>query len=202
MRLPGTLSASTLGDLLGSLHRAGLSGTLELREKKGPKAGALHRIHLLGGLVAAVELDAVGDETDPAEPACAERDHVLRSMEILYALPDARLSFHVARRRRDSARPLPPQDFLHGRPRHRDVRNDGADETRAKVAEGKRARALATLGLAENASVTEAHRAFRLLALRLHPDHQSGLSEAEKKGKTSRFMSVLSAYQELLAKTG
>ena len=136
MQLPGTLSASTLGDLLGSLRRAGLSGTLELREKKGPKAGALHRIHLLGGLVAAVDLDATGDATEPADPACAERDHVLRSMEIPHALPDARSSFHVARRRRDSARPLPPQDFLHGRPRHRDA-GSSADDTRERIAESK-----------------------------------------------------------------
>jgi hypothetical protein len=32
MHLPGRLSSSTLGDLLGSLHRERISGVVELRE--------------------------------------------------------------------------------------------------------------------------------------------------------------------------
>jgi len=53
MNLPGRLKATTLGDLLGTLHRAEATGTLELAEP----SGRTHRVHLSKGLVAAVELD-------------------------------------------------------------------------------------------------------------------------------------------------
>jgi DnaJ-domain-containing protein 1 len=53
MQLPGRLKATTLGDLLGALHRAASTGTLELTEPNG----RVHRVHLSSGLVTAVELD-------------------------------------------------------------------------------------------------------------------------------------------------
>ncbi len=53
MHLPGRLKATTLGDLLGSLHRGEASGTLELVEP----SGRIHRVHLSSGLVTAVEVD-------------------------------------------------------------------------------------------------------------------------------------------------
>lgn len=53
MQLPGRLRATTLGDLLGVLHRGGASGTLELVES----SGRAHRVHLAQGLVTAVEVD-------------------------------------------------------------------------------------------------------------------------------------------------
>lgn len=53
MQLPGRLKATTLGDLLGALHRERSTGTLELTEQ----SGRMHRIHLASGLVTAVELD-------------------------------------------------------------------------------------------------------------------------------------------------
>lgn len=53
MQLPGRLKATTLGDLLGSLHRGRVSGTLELAEP----SGRVHRVHLADGLVTAVEVD-------------------------------------------------------------------------------------------------------------------------------------------------
>lgn len=53
MQLPGRLKATTLGDLLGTLHRHHASGTLEL----GESSGRVHRVHLSAGLVTAVELD-------------------------------------------------------------------------------------------------------------------------------------------------
>lgn len=55
MKLPGRLRSTTLGDLLGILHRARLSGVLELREIRGIRAGVLHRVHLVGGNVSLVE---------------------------------------------------------------------------------------------------------------------------------------------------
>ena len=53
MQLPGRLKATTLGDLLGALHRSGSTGTLELAEP----SGRVHRVHLTTGLVTAAELD-------------------------------------------------------------------------------------------------------------------------------------------------
>jgi DnaJ-domain-containing protein 1 len=51
MQLPGRLSATTLGDLLGVLHRQRTTGQLELCDA----AGRHHRIELWAGLVHAVE---------------------------------------------------------------------------------------------------------------------------------------------------
>ncbi len=59
MQLPGRLSASTLGDLLGALHRERTSGRLELTELRTFRGlsvpGNTHRIHLASGLVTTVE---------------------------------------------------------------------------------------------------------------------------------------------------
>jgi hypothetical protein len=59
MRLPSRLAASTLGDLLGALHRSRTTGLLELSEVPGAidraVPGRRHRIHLFCGLVAGVE---------------------------------------------------------------------------------------------------------------------------------------------------
>lgn len=55
MRLPGRLSATTLGDLLGLLHRDRASGVLELIELQDPTRGRAHRVHFSQGLVSRVE---------------------------------------------------------------------------------------------------------------------------------------------------
>jgi hypothetical protein len=57
MNLPGRLSLATLGDLLGTLHRAEASGVLELVEGKGACAGRSHRVFLARGLVDGVETE-------------------------------------------------------------------------------------------------------------------------------------------------
>jgi len=57
MQLPGNLRSTTLGDLLGALHRSGCSGTLELVEDQGAAAGRQHRVHLAQGLVERVETE-------------------------------------------------------------------------------------------------------------------------------------------------
>src|SRR5690242_15546273 len=53
MHLPGRLRSTTLGDLLGVLHRGLANGTLEIAED----GGRTHRVHLTGGLVVAVDVD-------------------------------------------------------------------------------------------------------------------------------------------------
>ncbi|HEY5241974.1 MAG TPA: DnaJ domain-containing protein [Polyangiaceae bacterium] len=99
MHLPGRLKTTTLGDLLGALHRESSTGTLELVEDRG----RAHRVHLALGRVVAVELDG-------AAPSLAEilrRDHaadddVLRR-SLLRAMTSRRLhgevlvdEFHLA----------------------------------------------------------------------------------------------------------
>jgi hypothetical protein len=91
MDLPGRLRATTLGDLLGSLHRARATGTLELCEDRG----RVHRVYVAEGLVAAVELDG-------ATPSLAEilrrdgaaDDDVLRR-SLLRAMASQRLHGEV-----------------------------------------------------------------------------------------------------------
>jgi hypothetical protein len=51
MQLPGRLRLTTLGDLLGALHRACASGTLELVEVEGVRAGRSHRVFFESGLI-------------------------------------------------------------------------------------------------------------------------------------------------------
>ena len=53
MQLPGRLSSTTLGDLLGALFREQAKGALEIVER----TGRVHRVFLDAGRVTAVELD-------------------------------------------------------------------------------------------------------------------------------------------------
>ena len=55
MQLPGRLRLTTLGDLLGELHRACASGVLELVEVEGARSGRSHRVYFDAGLVEDVD---------------------------------------------------------------------------------------------------------------------------------------------------
>jgi len=55
MQLPGRLRLTTLGDLLGELHRACASGVLELVEVDGARSGRSHRVYFDSGLVEDVD---------------------------------------------------------------------------------------------------------------------------------------------------
>lgn len=55
MKLSGSLERTTLGDLLGALHRDRADGVLELTERNGVTAGRSHRVRVVRGLVQAVE---------------------------------------------------------------------------------------------------------------------------------------------------
>jgi|SRR6478609_3182590 len=59
MQLPGRLRLTTLGDLLGALHRACASGTLELVETEGARAGRSHRVFFEAGLIDDVDTSFV-----------------------------------------------------------------------------------------------------------------------------------------------
>ena len=53
MNLPGRLRLTTLGDLLGALHRSGASGVLELGEDRG----VTHRVYWTDGHITQVDTD-------------------------------------------------------------------------------------------------------------------------------------------------
>jgi DnaJ-domain-containing protein 1 len=99
MQLPGRLKATTLGDLLGSLHRGLVTGTLELVES----SGRTHRIFVARGCVTAVDVDRASPslgELLRAEDAVD--DDVLRR-SLLRAMASRRLhgevlvrDFHLA----------------------------------------------------------------------------------------------------------
>jgi hypothetical protein len=54
MKLPGRLTATTLGDVFGVLYRERATGTLELIEERGVSAGRSHTVEFEGGLLASV----------------------------------------------------------------------------------------------------------------------------------------------------
>jgi len=99
MQLPGRLKSTTLGDLLGALHRGLVTGTLELVES----CGRTHRVFLAAGRVTAVEVDRASPslgEILRAEDAVD--DDVLRR-SLLRAIASRRLhgevlvrDFHLA----------------------------------------------------------------------------------------------------------
>lgn len=91
MQLPGRLAATTLGDLLGALHRAGARGSLEIVER----AGRTHRVFLADGLVTAVELDRASPTlAEVLRREAALDDEVLRR-SLLRALAQQRLHGEV-----------------------------------------------------------------------------------------------------------
>jgi hypothetical protein len=53
MNLPGRLRLTTLGDVLGALHRSGASGILELGEDRG----VTHRVYWTAGMITQVDTD-------------------------------------------------------------------------------------------------------------------------------------------------
>jgi len=206
MHLPGRLSASTLGDLLGALHREGVTGLLELSEVRGPRGGGvpgrLHHIHLRGGLVVAV---------DTALPGAGLRGR----LDAVFSLEEATVAFRTARPLSHAERvhPLAPSEFLHGRPRARDrgrptgsgprVRErDDTPPPRSGVraaADEARDRALSLLGLGSDAGDGEVRRAFRRLASALHPDRLGAAPPEERRRMVARFAELSAAYHLLVA---
>lgn len=204
MQLPGRLSASTLGDLLGALHRERVTGLLELSEIRGPRGrsvpGRVHRIHLRGGLVAAIESSLGAD--------------LRERLEALYAVEEATLAFRTARPLAVEGPPmlLLPRDFLHGRPRARDRGRAGAtppnrphEETPPPrsgvrpVAEDARDRARKLLGIAPGAPLGDVRRAFRRMAGALHPDRLGALAPDEQRRRAAQFAELSAAYHVLVA---
>jgi len=92
MNLPGRLNASTLGDLLGALHRAQASGVLELVEPAGATGGRRHRLHFDAGLVTDVDSPRSGGRIGEilAENGAVGRDALAHLTRLLVLAPGRR----------------------------------------------------------------------------------------------------------------
>jgi DnaJ-domain-containing protein 1 len=226
MVLPGRLSATTLGDLLGTLYRARASGALELTEPRG----RLHQVFVRQGLVYAVGYDGASPELGQfLRRNCAADDDTLRRA-LLRAMSSRRLHGEVLMRdfRVDAklvAEALRAQllDRLTRVERLGDATVTfrlratlprGADPEEAlgtceflhgrkRAREGAvdpiREQAMVVLGLPARASLEDARRAYRQLVRELHPDLIQGLSDHERVHLGKRMREVNEAYQSLSA---
>ena len=91
MQLPGRLKATTLGDVLGALHRGRAGGTLELVES----SGRAHRVHLADGLVVAVEVDRAAASLGEVLRSADEVDDDTLRRSLLRAMASRRLHGEV-----------------------------------------------------------------------------------------------------------
>lgn len=191
LELPGRLERSTLGDVLGALHRSGATGALRIDEV-GPDGSRQHVIYLRDGLIADVETGCADEPSGSLRPA---RQQCLDQLESLFGLARARLSFRVMGQRPGRApAPLEPPEFLHGRQRRRDA---AAAAERSQVA--GRQRALCLLGLSGDPQPEAIRTAFRQLARRWHPDRHPQAGELTRAALCRRFAQISAAYQELMS---
>jgi hypothetical protein len=209
VELPGSLERSTLGDVLGALHRERVTGTLWLHENSG---GREHQ-HVIGwrdGLIHHVQTTRRIDSRAgaPSWPRAvaqwtrsgAERVELLERLEALFQLTRAKLTFRVMGPRPPSApSPLGPSEFLHGRRRSRDAA--GFPERPSAVSDSPRARALRTLGLAGEPCTDAVRSAFRQLARQWHPDRHPGANEHTRAALCQRFAQITGAYEQLISQS-
>lgn len=206
VELPGSLERSTLGDVLGALHRERVTGTLRLSEVSGGREHQ-HVIAWRDGLIHHVETTRQVAAFSPRSrrhaaacwtPAGAERSELVERLEALFQLTHARLSFRVMGPRPPSApRPLGPRDFLHGRRRSRDA-DASTPEPPPLRSETARARALRMLGLEGEPGADVVRAAFRQLARRWHPDRHPGANEPLRAALCQRFAQITGAYEQLI----
>jgi hypothetical protein len=207
VELPGSLERSTLGDVLGALHRDRVTGTLTLTEI-GTGREHQHVVVWREGLIHHVDttrrpalVPSRGRHaSEHWTHEGADRAELLERLEALYQLTRARLSFRVMGPRPPrTPLPLGPSDFLHGRRRSRDAAGTPPPPSAAAPPpETPRARALRTLGLRGEPGVDTVRAAFRQLARRWHPDRHPGASERARAVLCRRFAQISGAYEQLI----
>lgn len=206
------------GITAGRVHRvhvvAGLVAHVESEIATARLGGLLSRLGLVTDRDLVRLSERLRDEPDRlsgellVEDGVIGRHHLERALRIqrrerlerLYLLRDARLAFRVARGQSDAPveEPLDPQEFLHGRPRARD-RDDTIPSIPVFDRDPVRARALATLGLADGADRATVQRAFRRLAAEFHPDRFPAASTEDRASLMRRFAEFTAAYHSLVA---
>jgi hypothetical protein len=192
MFLPSRLTVSTLGDVLGVLYRARVTGVVELREVSGVTPGRRHAISLADGMVTEVET--------PLAPVATAS--LAARLDPLFSLRDAAIRFSVARSPASPAR-LVPREFLHGRPRARDRAHRATmpppclppPPRPAEPAEARAARAV--LGVDAGAREDDIRRAFRRLAREHHPDRVTSGSPVDAERARTRLAAITAAYHTL-----
>jgi len=194
MLLPGRLRTTTLGDLLGTIHRARASGTLELTEDRGRS----HRIHFTEGRVIAVEIDGA------SVPGIGLRQKLVQRLNVLEAIADAQVRFRVALRAPLTKlnEPLEPADFLRGRRRARDASKTPPPASTRRIQPTpptERQSALHLLGLSPYADAMSIKQAYRRLVRTYHPDLHPGATDSERRSLSERFAAITQAYQRLVA---
>jgi DnaJ-domain-containing protein 1 len=229
MQLPGRLRLTTLGDLLGTIHRAGATGTLELVCDRG----RIHRVHVSGGLVTSVEIDGASPPIAELLKNAGALDDATLRRALLRALSSRRLvgevlarDFHVSPDVIDGAlreqlavrlRALemledarisfrvairPPREALSDRPLQASEFLRGRRRARDKHRTPPPApdsSAYTLLGVERDADAAEIRRAFRRLARELHPDLHPDATEPERRALALKFAQVAAAYQSLVA---
>ncbi len=220
MQLPGQLKNTTLGDLLGALHREQASGVLELIEPDGKR----HHIDLREGDVEFVESERGGpllgdllELTDLPHPendsrlgdallaegritraqlTDALRRQTLARLERLFAIQKASVRFHAPRPAADdptAPRRLERREFLEGRPRAR----ARGQSTLEFPTNRRHTGALRVLGLSDTATPQDIRRAFRELAQKHHPDRHPGADAAQRHLLFRQFAEISRAYHTL-----
>jgi DnaJ-like protein len=218
VELPGSLERSTLGDVLGALHRDGVTGALRL-EETGSGHGHQHVIYWHDGLIHQIETSRFAPRPgwtahDPRHRQARlwtrddpEKRQRLEQLEALFGLTRAKISFRVmGRRPARAAEPLEPAEFLHGRQRQRQREAEAEAEApptapASPASDTPHERALRTLGLSGQPDHDAVRAAFRQLARRWHPDRHPSVGELTRAALCRRFVAIATAYEHLMARS-
>lgn len=229
MQLPGRLRDTTLGDVLGTLHRGKATGVLELTE---PAFGATHRVYLASGCVTACEsprglvlaewllrdgVDAAVLRQSLQQAAAAGELHgrvLVTRWQIEEKQVDRALRAQILARLnvleglpdatlRFRAAIRPPRSS--STPLGTQEMLGGRRRRRAGKGSGEptvaatRAAAAARLGISPSADRAAVTRAFRNLVADRHPDRNARDGEAVVRQRNNELREIVEAYRVLVA---